>query len=181
MEKYYQIINDVSDRYNVDPLLIGAIIGQESAGNPNAVSNKGAGGLMQLMPSTAAELGVTNVNDPAQNIDGGTRYFADLLNKYKQKYPENTAIQLALAAYNAGAGAVSKYGGIPPYTETQNYVSKIWTKYNQLKGTAGSVFGSITHTNTTTSGDSSQSNKPLFAIVVGVVGLFFLINTVSSK
>lgn len=181
MENYYSLINDAGSRYNVDPTLLTAIIGQESAGNPNALSNKGAGGLMQLMPDTAAELGVKNVNDPAQNIDGGTRYFASLLNKYKQKYPENTAIQLALAAYNAGAGAVAKYGGIPPYAETKNYVSKIWDKYNQLKGSTSSVFGAVTLSGAGQTKTTDSQSKPLITIVISVVGLFFLLNSMSNK
>lgn len=120
---YDQYITNASSKYGVPAELIKAVIKQESGGNANARSGAGAGGLMQLMPKTAAGLGVTNVYDPAQNIDGGTKYLA-------QKIKDNNgSIPLALAAYNAGQGAVNKYGGIPPYKETQNYVSSIMSSF----------------------------------------------------
>jgi soluble lytic murein transglycosylase-like protein len=107
-------LNDV----NVD--LVRALIQAESAFNPRAVSPKGALGLMQLMPETAAELGVTDAFNPAENVRGGVRYLKQLLVKYDGR------VELALAAYNAGPGAVKKYGGrVPPYRETQNYVARI--------------------------------------------------------
>lgn len=127
--KYDEYINQYAMLNHVDPLLIKAIIKHESGFNEKASSGKGAGGLMQLMPSTARGFGVKNLYDPKQNIMAGTKYFANLLNKYKGNIP------LALAAYNAGAGAVKKYGNkIPPYKETQNYVKSIMATYKKARG-----------------------------------------------
>lgn len=113
------IINTTAEKYNLPPSLLSAVIQQESGFNPNAVSSAGAQGLMQLMPSTAQSLGVSNAFDPAQNVDAGASYLRQLLNQFGGSVP------LALAAYNAGPGAVSKYQGVPPYAETQNYVQSI--------------------------------------------------------
>jgi hypothetical protein len=118
-------IQQASQTYGVPANLIEAVITQESGGNPQAVSSAGATGLMQLMPGTAASLGVTNAFDPVQNIQGGTKYLAQLLNTFHG----NTA--LAVAAYNAGPGAVQNHGGIPPYPETQNYVNNVLSLMNQ--------------------------------------------------
>lgn len=122
-----EIIETLSEKYNVDSDFIKAIIKQESGFNPNATSKKGAMGLMQLMPSTAKSLGVKNAYNPWENIEGGVRHIRGLLDKYGNNR------ELALAAYNAGEGAVKKYGGIPPYKETQNYVKSIMGAYTKVK------------------------------------------------
>jgi soluble lytic murein transglycosylase-like protein len=117
--RWGQEIQEISGRYGVDSALVHAVIGAESAFNPWAVSRKGAQGLMQLMPRTASALGVRDSFNPRDNIEGGVRHLRYLLDRY----PGN--VSLALAAYNAGEGAVDYYGGIPPYPETQQYVQKI--------------------------------------------------------
>ena len=116
---FSDLIQRTSEKYNVDPKLVQAVVTAESNFNPDAVSHAGAQGLMQLMPATATGLGVENPFDPTQNVDGGVRLLRQLLDRYDG----NTS--LALAAYNAGPGAVSKYGGIPPYQETQTYVKRV--------------------------------------------------------
>ncbi len=113
-------------KYNVDPYLIFLVMEQESHFNTHAVSPKGARGLMQLMPGTAARFGVRRSHDPAQNISGGTRYLRELLNRF------NNRVDLVLASYNAGEGAVAKFGNrVPPYQETRNYVKKISYRYKR--------------------------------------------------
>lgn len=120
-------IVDSSRRYNIDPLLIYAQMHQESAFKLKALSHKGASGLMQLMPATARRLGVTNIYDPKQNIEGGVKYMRMLLNMFNQD------VNLALAGYNAGEGAVMKYGNnIPPYNETREYVRRISARYTSI-------------------------------------------------
>jgi len=127
INKYDNIIEEASNTEKVDPLLIKAIIAAESNGNPKAVSKAQAKGLMQLIDATARSMGVKNVFNPADNIKGGTRYFGQLIDKYDGN------IELALAAYNAGPGAVDKYSGIPPYKETQKYVGRVLNYYSLMK------------------------------------------------
>lgn len=112
-----------AERYGLDPELVLAVVGVESGFEPRAQSPKGAQGLMQLMPATAVELGVTDRLDPAANLDGGSRYLDSLLRKYRGD------LRRALAAYNAGPGAVARYGGVPPYRETQEYVRRVLRRY----------------------------------------------------
>jgi soluble lytic murein transglycosylase-like protein len=124
------------NRYGVDPYLVYCVIRQESGFRTGATSPVGAMGLMQLMPGTAARYGVSNAYDPAQSIRGGTRYLADLLRLFGGR------VDLALAGYNAGEGAVMKYGRrVPPYRETQNYVRTIGTRYAQSGGTGVTLTG----------------------------------------
>lgn len=118
-EQFDTIINEAAKKYNLPVKLIKSIIKHESNFNPSAVSHAGASGLMQLMPATARGLGVTNILDPLQNIMGGSKYLRNMLDKYDGN------LKLAIAAYNAGPGNVDKYGGIPPFKETQNYVTKV--------------------------------------------------------
>lgn len=122
------LITKYSDKNGLDEDFVKAVINQESGFNPNATSHCGAMGLMQLMPSTAQGLGVKNAYDAEQNIEGGTKYLKGLMDKF------NNDKSLALAAYNAGPNAVKKYGGIPPYAETQNYVKSVLSKYDRMKG-----------------------------------------------
>ena len=117
------LIRDLGRRFDVDPQLIHAVIRQESAYNVFAVSNKGAKGLMQLMPGTAERFGVKDIFDPAENVRGGVKYLRFLMDRYPGDH------RRALAAYNAGEGAVDRYDGIPPYRETQDYVERISRSY----------------------------------------------------
>jgi len=128
------LIRQNAERYGVDAYLIYCVIHQESNFSSTALSAKGARGLMQLMPGTAARYGVMNANDPAQNIMGGTRYLKDLLRLFSGR------IDLVLAAYNAGEGAVIKYGQtVPPYKETQDYVRLISLRYLRRRNTAPAI------------------------------------------
>ena len=131
-------IAQAASKNGVDPNLVRAIIKVESNFNPNAVSNKGAMGLMQLMPHTASQLSVSNPFDPQQNVDAGVRHLKRLLNNF------NGDVRLSLAAYNAGEGAVARNRGVPPYAETQNYVKKITDLYwNQGGRTFGPYYAPV--------------------------------------
>jgi len=118
-----KIIREAAERHNVDPALIRAVIETESQWNASAVSRKGAAGLMQLIPGTAQRYGVTDLFNPIQNVDAGARHLRMLLDRYSGN------LDLALAAYNAGEGAVDRHGGIPPFRETRDYVMKVTNAY----------------------------------------------------
>ncbi len=124
VEDYWPLITETCGRHSVDAELVKAVIQVESNYNHRAVSPKGAMGLMQLMPATAARYGVKKAFDPKENVEGGVRYLRDLLDLF------GSDLKMTLAAYNAGERAVQKYNGIPNYTETQNYVRKVLALYN---------------------------------------------------
>jgi Transglycosylase SLT domain len=136
-------VNAVSSNYHLDPDLVNSVIHAESAFNARAVSRKGAQGLMQLMPQTASKLGVENVFDPASNVDGGSRYLRELIERY------HFDLVKALAAYNAGPERVEQYHGVPPYAETHAYVARIVSDYNRKKlaeqKAAKTTHGQTTH------------------------------------
>jgi hypothetical protein len=122
-----EVVNSASDRYRLDPDLVNSVIKAESGFNSHAVSPKGAQGLMQLMPGTASQLGVPNAFDPRANVEGGTRYLRELLERY------NFDLVKALAAYNAGPQRVEQFRGVPPYYETRAYVARIVRDFNKKK------------------------------------------------
>ena len=124
------IVTQAAKKYGVDPALIAAVMETESRFNPDAVSQAGARGLMQLMPATAKGLGVTDASDPLQNVLGGAKLLGQLSEKYKGN------LELTLAAYNAGSGAVDKHGGIPPYAETRKYVPLVLAAYERFRAQA---------------------------------------------
>lgn len=126
---YMSTINTYAEAYKIDPKLVKAVITIESCFDRQAVSRVGAQGLMQLMPTTAKRLGVHNSFNANDNIRGGTLYLSKMLSRF------NNSTELALAAYNAGPLAVEKYGGIPPYSETQNYVKKVLKQYTKYLAT----------------------------------------------
>jgi len=122
-----ELVTDAALRHRIDPDFVASVVKAESSFNPKAVSPKGARGLMQLTPQTAASLGVENTLDPAANVEGGTKYLRQLLEQY-----DGDAVK-ALAAYNAGPERVKQYGGIPPYRETRAYVTHVINDYNRKK------------------------------------------------
>ncbi len=123
----HPIILQTANRYQVDPALVNAIVMAESEYNPRAVSKRGARGLMQLMPATAAALGVKDSFNPEQNLDGGVRYFKQLMNRF------DGDVELALAAYNAGSRKVRLYRGVPPFKATKRYIKKVFLYYQIYK------------------------------------------------
>ncbi|QGP90717.1 Membrane-bound lytic murein transglycosylase F [Neomoorella glycerini] len=127
---FKDLISRVAARYNLPAALLQGVVEAESGFNPRAVSPAGATGLMQLMPATARALGVTDPFDPEANLDGGARYLRQLLDSFQGD------LVLALAAYNAGPGAVKRYGGIPPYRETQAYIQKVLAAARRFEGLA---------------------------------------------
>lgn len=126
-KKFDNIIEDASARHGVDPVLVKAIVKAESDFDSGAVSTAGARGLMQLMPDTARRMGVNDVHNPEENVEGGIRYLSKLLKMFDWKVP------LAVAAYNAGENAVLKYGKVPPYEETQTYVKRVLHYYDTYR------------------------------------------------
>jgi soluble lytic murein transglycosylase-like protein len=137
---YDGLVTAAAQRYGIDPALLHGLIQQESAFHPSAASGAGAQGLCQLMPGTAAALGVSNPLDPAQSIDGGARYLKAQLDAF------GGDPSLALAAYNAGPGAVHRYGGVPPYAETQGYVQKVLGYANAYRAAHPSLSAATTPT-----------------------------------
>lgn len=148
-----QIVSEASEKHGVDSDFIRSVIKQESAGNANAVSRTGARGLMQLMPGTALQLGVNDSFSPEQNVHGGAQYLRELLERY-----HGDAIK-ALAAYNAGPGAVDRYKGVPPYRETRQYVQRVVRDYNKSKQSAEFADKSIEKSKTTAAsrGDAASA------------------------
>ncbi len=131
-----QAVQQIAAEQAVSADLVNSIIKVESNYNPRAISSKGALGLMQLAPSTARRFGVSNAFDPTENVAGGVKYLNYLLQRYQGNYP------LALAAYNAGEGAVTRYGGVPPYRETQNYLVEVWKQLRRSRQAAAPQKGS---------------------------------------
>lgn len=129
-----EIVHHYARQHRIDPFLVFAVIKAESNGNPNAVSHAGARGLMQLMPGTARELGVRDIFDPAENVAGGTQYLSKLLTLYKGD------VNMALAGYNAGPGNVRKYGGVPPFDETREYIKRVNRFHNNFQRTQAPQF-----------------------------------------
>lgn len=132
------LVERAAIRHDLDPALVRAVIAVESGGDPKAVSPKGAKGLMQLMDTTARELGVSDSLNPGQNIEGGAAYLKRMLDRY------DGDPRLALAAYNAGPGAVDRHGGVPPYRETEDYIQKVLTAWRQTRTTPSATPSSST-------------------------------------
>jgi soluble lytic murein transglycosylase-like protein len=158
--KYDPIIERHAERYGVDPTLIRAVIQVESDFNPACVSHKGARGLMQLMPATARRFGVKRIHDPDENIRGGVQYLAYLITLFRDDLPR------ALAAYNAGENAVLKYGGIPPYAETQTYVKRAMTVYYGRPYGGGAVVFAARRGAKKLKGGFGASAAPVAAVLI---------------
>lgn len=159
--RFDAFIEEYARQYRVDPVLVRAVIQVESSFDPATVSKKGARGLMQLMPATAKRYGVKDVHDPAQNIRGGIRYLRDLQELFRDD------LVRVLAAYNAGENAVLKYGGIPPYEETQTYVKRAMTVYyGRPYGQAVSFPGR--RDKATLRGGFQHLTEPVAAVVPGI-------------
>jgi hypothetical protein len=150
---YRELVSAAASRYGVDAELITSVIAVESNFDPKAVSRKNARGLMQLLPETAARLGVKDVFDPKENIDAGTRYLRDLLQMY------NNDLVLTLAAYNAGPDRVQQYGTVPPFAETISYVRKVKRTYEKNK-TTGATKPTSPHATTTGNSPGATSAAP---------------------
>jgi len=154
-----EVVNAASGTYRLDPDLVNSVIRAESGFNVHAVSPKGAQGLMQLMPKTASDLGVQNAFDPQANVEGGTRYLRELLERY------DFDLVKALAAYNAGPQRVEQYGGVPPYYETKAYVARIVRDFNKKKLAANAAAKTASQpaskktTTSKSSGTSSSTTK----------------------
>jgi soluble lytic murein transglycosylase-like protein len=151
---YLPEIKAAADRYGVPEKLVSAVIRVESGFNPRAVSRKGARGLMQLMPATASVLGVRNTFDPEQNIDGGVRHLRGLIDRFDNNVP------LALAAYNAGERAVLSHRGIPPYAETQDYVTRVLRIWDGDGEAGAATFPSATYRVVEADGTIVYTNIP---------------------
>jgi soluble lytic murein transglycosylase-like protein len=153
------IVRQASETHGVDPLLVHSVVAVESGFNPLAVSPKGAQGLMQLMPGTARRFGVTDSFDVRQNIEAGVKYLRLLQDKFKDD-------RLALAAYNAGEGAVMRYGGIPPYRETEQYVEKVGRRLNSVRRPAPAAKTAQTQSETADSAKvpAEPEREPLRAV-----------------
>jgi soluble lytic murein transglycosylase-like protein len=143
------VVTGAGERHQIDPDFINSVIRAESGFHQNAVSKKGAQGLMQLMPGTASQLGVANPFDPHANVEGGTKYLRELLEKYNYDVPK------ALAAYNAGPKRVDQYRGVPPYYETQTYIARIIRDFNRQKLAENPA---LARTNKTASVPASRKN-----------------------
>ena len=148
---YDSYIRASAERNGVDPALMKAMMHTESAFNPNARSPVGAQGLMQLMPATARRFNVSNPWNPADNIEGSAKYIAWLMRRF------NNNVEHAVAGYNAGEGNVDKYGGIPPFKETRNYVQRVMSRYHSLYKNDAGLFGASISANNQTSSTSTSS------------------------
>jgi soluble lytic murein transglycosylase-like protein len=154
--KIDSLISDAGRRNGVDPVLLYSIMHRESSFKRYAVSNKGARGLMQLMPATAVRFGVRDIFDPAQNVEGGARYVRFLLDRF------GGDVRLALAGYNAGEGAVDKYHGVPPYSETQEYVRRIGERYAMMRNPEVARLAPVSTFARATAANNAAPVEPLY-------------------